>query len=133
MITSLALLFCSLSLSTAIRCYVGEQIVQNGVLQRETVGLAECPAVSYCVKQEWELGGITTRNFLCDRTMSGSGMEIITCSKDGSTNSVGLNNIQCTNTCCSSDYCNLPTSDGNRLSHFTMLLTLCALYVKLDS
>ncbi|KAK6057112.1 hypothetical protein COOONC_05374 [Cooperia oncophora] len=77
---------------------------------REGFVMSECPGSKYCVRQEWWMGDLKTTNMFCDRMFDIMGNPVALCKSDGTFTSTGLNNIQCTNRCCSSDYCNLPTA-----------------------
>ncbi|PIO66885.1 hypothetical protein TELCIR_11390 [Teladorsagia circumcincta] len=59
---------------------------------------------------------------LCDRVADIFGNPVSICKSDGTFTSTGVNNIQCTNRCCSSEYCNLPTSSTGITGYCSLLL-----------
>ncbi|KAK5964972.1 hypothetical protein GCK32_018333 [Trichostrongylus colubriformis] len=132
------LLYVSLPFASTIKCYVGEQMTRNGVVEMENMVISECGS-SYCVSQEWWSNDVKMVNLFCDRIfVDMNGNYVALCKADGTFTSTGFNNVQCTNKCCSSDYCNRPISSTGPTSnigipcyHLLLLLILVILYKNL--
>lgn len=78
------------------------------------------------------LNGIKTVNLMCDRAVDVMGNPIVVCQSEGTFSSTGVNNVQCVNVCCNSDYCNLEAKGDNRALYCVVLLMLSVIHCKFE-
>uniref|UniRef100_A0A7I4YHR7 UPAR/Ly6 domain-containing protein n=1 Tax=Haemonchus contortus TaxID=6289 RepID=A0A7I4YHR7_HAECO len=119
----LTLMCISLPLASNVKCYVGEQVSRNEVIQSESFTVADCPASTDCVRLEWWTNDIKGLSLFCDPTVDAFGNPKFVCKGGEVFIPIGLNNVEWKYRCCSSDYCNL-SSSGNGLSGYFLLLLL---------
>ncbi|KAK6746209.1 hypothetical protein RB195_012368 [Necator americanus] len=105
-------LCCWVSVSAAIKCYLGDQLFHGSLLLRESVALTECPGSRFCVRQELTSADLKTINFFCDQITDIHGNPLVTCKSDGAQTPNTANNFKALVVCCSSDYCNLSVSNS---------------------
>ncbi|RCN50206.1 hypothetical protein ANCCAN_03811 [Ancylostoma caninum] len=120
---------CFLSVSTALRCYLGDQLFQGSMLLRESLSLTDCPNTRFCVRQEITSSDLKTVNYLCDQATDIHGNYVVACQSEGTHSSTTSNNFPSVNMCCSSDLCNLNASNSsNSPIHRLVMVLLLLLY-----